>query len=414
VNAFPIDAVRKAFPALSLTDGGKPRIYFDNPAGTQVSRGVSEAAARCLLESNANLGGYFSTSVAATRVVEDAHAAMARFLGAASEREIVVGPSMTNLTFAMSRSLGRNVQPGDEIVVTQMDHDANVAPWLAMAAERGATVRRVPFDRQTWVVEPGALDRVLSPKTRIVALAYASNLTGSINDVAELTRRARAAGALVFVDAVQFSPHGFTDVAALDCDFLTCSSYKFFGPHLGILWGRERLLRDLYAYKVRPSSDELPWKFETGTPQIELQAALTATVAYFEWLGSTFASGTARERIRAAFDGAVAWEAALATRLIEGLRRLPGVTIHGITDPARVASRVPTVSFTHASIAPSSIARSLAARGVFVWSGHNYALEVVRALCIDEDEGVLRIGLAHYNTPDEVDATLDALEKILS
>ncbi|MGZ3507598.1 MAG: cysteine desulfurase-like protein [Vulcanimicrobiaceae bacterium] len=415
MSDFPIAAVRGAFPSLTLTDNGRPRIYLDNPAGTQVPRSVADAASRCLLQTNANLGGYFPTSVAAGQIVEEAHQAMAHFLGAASEREIVIGPSMTSLTFAISRSLGRSLGPGDEIVVTKMDHDGNVSPWLAMAQERGVTVRWLPFDQDTWVIEPEALDRVLSAKTRIVALNYASNLTGSINDIAALAAKARRAGALVYVDAVQFAPHGFIDVQALGCDFLACSSYKFLGPHLGILWGREALLQDLYAYKVRPATDELPWKFETGTPQIELQAALTATVEYFARLGSLVGSqGDTRQRIRAAFKAAIAWESSLAQRLIDGLGQFTGVTIHGVTDRARIASRVPTISFTHATRRSSEIAEALAHENIFIWSGHNYALEIVRSLGIDEDDGVVRIGLAQYNTAGEVDATLAALERILT
>lgn len=410
MTGFPVELVRAQFPALGLEDGGRPRVYLDNPAGTQVPARVAEAISRCLIETNANLGGYFTTSRAAEEVVLGAHRAMARFLGAASEREIVIGPSMTSLTFALSRSIGRTLQAGDEIVVTRMDHDGNISPWLAMAQERGVTVRWLPFDRRTWRIEPGALDEVLSEKTRLVALNYASNLTGSINDVRGLVRKIRAAGALSYVDAVQFAPHGYIDVRELDCDFLACSSYKFFGPHLGIVWARESLLEDLYAYKVRPASADLPWKFETGTPQIEALAGLTATAEYLEWLGATCAPGThGRAAIRAAFEAAGAHERDLAARLIEGLRRIPDVEIVGITDPAHFGSRVPTVSFTHATRTPSDIARSLAGENVFVWSGHNYALEIVRSLGIDEEEGVVRIGMAHYNTVDEVSRAVDLL-----
>ncbi len=409
-GAFPIDEVRAAFPALAVTDGGRPRVYLDNPAGTQVPRRVGEAAARALLYRNANLGGYFASSVESTQLVADAHRDAALFLGASSEREVVIGPSMTALTFEFSRSLGRRLKAGDEIAITRMEHDGNVAPWLTIAQERGATVRWVPLDRDSWVVEPEALRGVLSDKTRIVALNYASNLTGSINDVKALVALARDAGALVYVDAVQFSPHGLTDVASLGCDFLACSSYKFFGPHLGLVWAREELLRELYAYKVRPSSDEPPARFELGTPQIEQQAALSATVAYFEWLGRA-AAGSRRDAIAHAFARVSPWESALASRLVDGLLAIPGVTIHGITDPARFSSRVPTVSFTHATKSPDSIARALAADGIFVWSGHNYALELVRALGINEETGVVRIGLAHYNTPAEVDRAVEAVER---
>ena len=264
---FPVDAIRGEFPALELRDEGLPRIYFDNPAGTQVPRRVADAVARCLVETNANLGGFFPTSLAAEQIVERAHRAMAHFLGARSFREIVIGASMTALTFAMARSLGRRFAPGDEIVVTRMDHDGNIAPWLSLAEDRGLGVRWVPFDERTWRVEPAELERVLTRKTRLAAINYASNMTGSINDVRALVDRIHAAGALAYVDAVQMAPHQPIDVEAIGCDFVTCSSYKFFGPHLGILWGRQSLLEEVYAYKVRPQPSQLPWKFEVALPR---------------------------------------------------------------------------------------------------------------------------------------------------
>jgi len=395
-STFPIDTVRAHFPALAREDAGVKRIHLDNPAGTQVPRQVADAAARCLLETNANLGGYFTTSIAAEKVVDDAHRAMARFVNG-SEREVIIGPSMTSLTFEMSRSIGRMLSKGDEIVVTRMDHDGNISPWLALAEDLGLTVRWVPFDEQSWVIEPAALEAVLTKKTKLVALNYASNLTGSINDVQALVERIHSAGALAYVDAVQFAPHGVVDVKALDCDFLACSSYKFYGPHLGVVWGRESLLEDLYPYKVRPQTSDIPYKFETGTPQIEQLAALTATIEYIE---ST--------------PDAQLYERQLAARLIDGLRQIPGVRIIGITDPARYGHRVPTVSFIHDRKTPGEIAESLARKNIFVWSGHNFALEIVRQLGIDENQGVVRIGIAHYNTLSEIDQTLEAVRAACS
>lgn len=393
---FAIERVRAEFPALAIADAGVPRVYLDNPAGTQVPRSVAQASSRCLLETNANLGGFFRTSLAAEEVAVGAHRAMARLLGANSEREVVIGPSMTSLTFEFSRSLGRLFNAGDEIVVTRMDHEGNVSPWLALAEDRGLVVRWVPFDAHTWRIEPDALDAALSSKTRLVALNYASNLTGSINDVRPLVERVHAAGALAYVDAVQFAPHGKIDVQALGCDFLTCSSYKFYGPHLGIVWGRESLLSDLYAYKVRPQTTELPYKFETGTPQIEQLAALSACVEYMQ-----------------ALPPYEQYEGALAAHLIEGLRRIAGVRIIGISDSAQYERRVPTVSFVHEKRASGQIARALARRNIFVWSGHNFALETVRQLGIDETQGVVRIGIAHYNTVAEIDLALDAVAAVV-
>lgn len=412
---FPIDRVRAAFPALGLSDAGKRRIYLDNPAGTQVPQSVADAVARCLIETNANLGGHFATTVAAGDVVDRAHQAMADFLGASTHEEVIVGPNMTTLTYAMSRTLGRNFQAGDEIVLTRMDHEGNVSPWLQLAEERGLVTRFIPFDRDSWQVEPEALKAVLTDRTRLVALNYASNLTGSINDVAALVQSARDAGAMTYVDAVQFAPHGAVDVNAIGCDFLACSSYKFFGPHLGVLWGRRDLIDGLVPYKCRCSSNDLPERFETGTPQIELLAGLSAAVAYFETLGEAAgATGSRRDKIVRAFEASTAYEAPLAARLIDGLSSIRGVTIQGITDPKRIAHRVPTVSFTVDDISPSAIAAELAAENIFVWSGHNYAWEVVHQLGIPADAGVVRIGAAHYNTPGEIEQTLDAVERVIA
>ncbi|HHZ08170.1 MAG TPA: cysteine desulfurase-like protein [Rhizobiales bacterium] len=409
---FPVEDLRAHFPALALKDGGSRRVYLDNPAGTQVPRAVAEAVARCLIETNANLGGHFATTVAAGRVVEEAHAAMADFLGAAGPDEIVIGANMTTLTYHLSRTLGRGFLPGDEIIVTRMDHEGNVSPWLQLAEDRGLTVRFVPFSTESWQVEGEALAAVLSERTRLVALNHASNLTGSINRVQALTQVAQAAGALVYVDAVQFAPHGLVDVGELGCDFLACSSYKFFGPHLGIVWGRRAVLETLPPYKCRCSSNGLPERFETGTPQIELMAGLTATVDHFAGLGTMVgATGPRRQRIAAAYAAATAHEAGLATRLIDGLLQVDGLTIHGIADKERVAERVPTVSFSLDGIRPDSLVRLMAAENIFVWSGHNYAWEVVHQLGIPADDGVVRIGAAAYNTPAEIDEAVESVRR---
>ncbi|HET7814971.1 MAG TPA: cysteine desulfurase-like protein [Candidatus Baltobacteraceae bacterium] len=413
MSSFPIENVRSQFPSLAIEDDGRRRIYLDNPAGTQVPFTVARAAAETLIGANANLGGFFRTSAAAEEVVQRAHEQMAVFLNAASFREIVIGQSMTMLTFHIAQSIGRTLQRGDEIAVTRMDHDGNIGPWLMLAEDLGLHVRWIDFDRDRWTIEPDTFAKQIGSKPKLVALNYASNLTGSVNDAAALTQIAKAAGALVYVDAVQYAPHGVTDVAAIGCDFLACSSYKFFGPHMGILWGRRALLDELTAYKVRPATNELPWKFELGTPQIEQLAAISATVDYYERLGAlTGGPSTGRAAIESAFSACRRWEAGLADRLISGLERLPGVRIAGITDRARFAQRVPTISFTHEALPASRVARRLAEENIFVWSGHNYALEIVRALGIDEEEGVVRIGMAHYNTPEEIDETLEALGRM--
>lgn len=411
---FPIDLVRGCFSALAITDAGQARVYLDNPAGTQVPRMVVDRIAACLVECNANLGGFFATSRRADDVVQQGHEAAADFLGAAHADEIIIGANMTSLTFQLSRSICRDFLPGDEIVLTRMDHEGNLAPWLEMAEEKQLQIRWLPFDTGSWQLEPAALEELLSERTRLVALNYASNVTGSINDIKALTKRAKAVGALVYVDAVQLAPHRLIDVQDLGCDFLACSSYKFFGPHLGLLWGRRELLEKLHAYKCRCVDEELPTKFETGTPQIELQAGLAATVDYYAWLGAgTGTRGSRRQQIAAAFAASEAHENALAMRLISGLQDMAGVTIHGITDPHLVAHRVPTVAFTHDRKKPAEIAKRLAGQNIFVWNGHNYAPEIVRQLAIPEDEGVLRIGIAHYNSAAEIDQILEALGTIL-
>jgi cysteine desulfurase family protein (TIGR01976 family) len=406
---FPIAAVRAQFPALS-----GDAVFLDNPGGTQVPRGVSAAVSRAMTCAASNLGGYFQASRDADEINERGHAAAAALLGASSGREIVLGQSMTMLTFQMARSLCRSWGSGDEIIVTRLDHEGNVSPWLLAAEERGITVRWLPFNRETWRIEPADLLRLLSDNTRLVALNYASNMTGSINPVSMLTKHAKHAGALVYVDAVQLTPHGAVDVEALGCDFLACSSYKFFGPHLGILWGREALLAELFPYAVRCASRSLPSRHEIGTPQTELIAGPEATIEYLEWLGArTGGGGDRRSQILAAYRSTVAYELPLMAALIDGLRALPGVSILGIVDPAKFSDRVPTVSFTHVNHRSHDIAAALAKRHFCVWSGHNYAYEAARLLNLDETDGVLRIGLAHYNTTAEVTSVLEAIGDLI-
>lgn len=412
---FPIEAVRGKFPALSLTDKGRRRIYLDNPAGTQVPRAVADAVSNCLLNTNANLGGFFETTVAAQDVVDGAHAAMADFLGAAGPEEIIIGANMTTLTFHLSRTLGRSMKPGDEIIVTRMDHEGNVSPWLQLAEDLGLVVRFLPFDERSWQVEEEALKALLSEKTRLLALNYASNLTGSINRVQALTAIAKAVGALVYVDAVQFAPHGSINVQQLGCDFLACSAYKFFGPHMGIVWGRRAVIDTLKPYKCRCSSNGLPERFELGTPQIELMAGLSAAVDYFADLGAAAGEGgSRRRRIARAFEVSIAYENALAQKLIDGLSDIDGLTIRGITDPKRLSERVPTVSFTVDGIAPETIVRQMNSENIFLWSGHNYAWEIVHQLGIPAEQGVVRIGIAHYNTSAEIDETLESVHRVIA
>lgn len=410
---FPLDAVRGRFPSLAMRDGGQRRIYLDNPAGTQVPQSVGDAVRDAILFRNANLGGMFASSVLADAVWEQAHQAMAELLGAAGPQEIIIGPNMTSLTFHLSRTIGRNWGPGDEVIVTRMDHEGNVGPWMQIAQDRGATVRFLPFSTESWQVEADDLKAMLKPgKTKLLALSYASNLTGSINKVKDLTAIAKAAGALVYVDAVQFTPHGLVDVAAVGCDFLACSAYKFFGPHMGIVWGRRAELDALVPYKLRCSTDDLPGRLETGTPQIELLAGLSATVDYFAEVGGLAGTtGSRRGAIAGGYANSIAHENQLALRLIEGIKAIDGITIHGISDPDRIGERVPTVSFTIEGIAPKSLVSLCNQENIFFWSGHNYAWEVVHQLGIPASEGVVRIGAAHYNSQAEIEQTIESVTR---
>lgn len=420
--AYNVDVVRGEFPSLAIEHHGAPRVYFDNPAGTQVPRLVIERMTECLVEANANLGGFFETSERADAVADGAHVAMADLLNAASADEIVFGQNMTTLTLHVSRSLGWRFAPGDEIVVTRMDHDANIAPWLLLAEDRGLVVRWLPFDTETFEFDDGALDKVLTERTRLVCLGAASNLTGTVNDVRAMCRKAREAGALTYVDAVQLAPHAAIDVQALGCDLLACSAYKFFGPHQGILWGRRGLLEELEPYKVRPAPDAPPACFETGTQSHEGMAGTAAAVDYLAWIGESMAAeggpgnGALRGRrrhVHAALGLLFEYERRLAAHLVDGLGRLPGVRVLGITDPAAMDRRVPTVAFTARDTDPAALARALGRRGIFVWSGHNYALEVARSLGLLETGGAVRVGPVHYNTVDEIDRLLAALDEIL-
>jgi cysteine desulfurase family protein (TIGR01976 family) len=419
---FDLDSIRAQFPALAIRDGEASRIYFDNPAGTQVPQRVVDAMSRCLVESNANVHGYFRTSQTVDALIDDAHEAMADLLNATSPNEIVFGQNMTTITLHMSRSIGRLLKSGDEIVLSRMDHDANVAPWLLLAEDLGLNVKWLPFNTDTFEFELDKLDDIITEKTRLVCVGAASNLTGTINDIKSICRKARDVRALTYIDAVQAVPHIATDVQALGCDFYVCSAYKFFGPHIGILWGRQELLDKLHPYKVRPAPGKSPGKFETGTQNHEGMAGTAAAVEYFASIGATIAgayhshypqfSGR-RLHVHAAMDCLFDYEKGIAKRLIDGLQQLPGVRVQGITAADALERRVPTVSFTAAGAAPDSIAKALAEKNIFVWSGHVYAVEVARALGIFDAGSVVRVGPVHYNSASEIDRLLNVLDQVL-
>jgi len=411
---FPIDEVRAKFPALGIRDGDQSRIYFDTPAGTQVPLHVINRTTRYLTEQNANSGGYFRTAVDTDALLDESHAAMADLIGASDPGEIIFGQNMTSLTFAISRSIGLHLNPGDEIILTRMDHDANVAPWLLLARDRGLTVRWLPFNVESYRFDLGELDALITPRTRLAAVNYASNALGTINDVKSIAERLRSVGAMTYVDAVQFVPHRLADVHDLGCDFFVCSAYKFFGPHQGILWGKREHLEYLDPYKVRPASNDLPVRFETGTLSHEGIVGTLGAVEYLQWLAERVSPGspdsTRREQLRTAMGAADEYERGLTKRLLDGLEALPQVTVHGITDGSALRERVPTVCITVDGIHPDDVARRLAEVNIFVWSGNYYAVEVARHLGLDESGGMVRIGLAHYHEAEEVETLLGVLD----
>lgn len=417
-----VDVLRAQFPALQQCGAdGRPFVFFDNPAGTQVPQAVIAAVADYFRQMNANSGGVFETSRRTDEMVSQVRAAMADFLNATSWQEIVFGPNMTTLSFALSRSLAQTLEAGDEIVLTRMDHDANVEPWRRAAARHGLVVRMVDFTRPECLLDMDDLEAALGERTRVVAAAHASNAAGSLNPVRQIAAMARAAGALVVVDAVQSAPHVPLDVQELGCDFLLCSAYKFYGPHVGILWGRRELLARLPVDKVRPAKDLPPWRWETGTASFETIAGLGATLDYLEdfgrFHGAPFAARHAqlagrRLRLKTAMEALAAHERDLCRALIETLQQIPGIRVTGVTDPQRLELRVPTVIFSVTGHAPADIAAGLAQQGIFVWSGDFYAQELMQRLGHGA-EGMVRAGLAHYNTVAEIERLGEALRKLL-
>ncbi len=415
---YDLDRIRAQFPGLARLHDGQQAVFFDNPAGTQVARQVIDRMVHAMTHCNANLGGFFDTSVDARTLVDEAHAAAADFVNSPDPGEVMFGQNMTTVTFAVSRSIGRDLRAGDEIVLTRMDHDGNVTPWLMLAEDRGLTVRWLDFDPDRFEFKVADLEGLLTDRTRVVALNYASNVTGTINDVKALTRVAKRAGALVYVDAVQFAPHGVIDVQDLGCDFLICSAYKFYGPHYGLLWGRREVLERLQAYKVRAASSELPFKFVTGTTNREELAGIRGAVEYFEWVGQTFGDtsatngtgSTRRQHIVAGVAAMHAHEATLIERFLQGVAEIQGVRVLGLTNPPDLHRRVPTFSLDVQNHDPESVARAMAARGIHVWQGHFYGVEPVTRLGLLEKGGVVRVGPTHYNTIAEVDRFHDALQ----
>ena len=419
---FDTDAIRARFPSLRREVGGRPVAYFDGPGGTQVPAECIAGMRDYLETSNANHGGAFAASEESDAILARAHEAAAAFLGTGDPGEVSFGANATTITFAVSRAIGRTLDPGDEIVVTRLDHDCNVAPWLAVADERGAVVRWVGIREDDVTLDMDALEAAIGPRTRLVAVGLASNAVGTINPIRRIAVLAHHAGAHLWVDAVHAAPHLPIDVVGLGADYLVCSPYKFFGPHMGLLWGRRDLLEALPVFKVRPADDGIPSRMETGTQMHEAQAGLLGTFRYLEWVGTGMGGAAGEpgtdegrgERLHAAMRAIRAHELAMTPALLDGLASIPGIRIRGILDPARFEERCPTVAFTLEGRHPRDVSAFLGARGIYTWDGDYYAYELIRALGLAESGGMVRVGLAHYNTTDEIDRLVEALGELVA
>ena len=412
-STLDLSWVRSQFPSLSQPVNGHPAIFLDGPGGTQVPQRVIDAISDYLRHNNANTGGAYATSRNTDAMIADARAAMADFLGCAAD-EIVFGPNMTTLTYAMSRSIGRDLRGGDEIVLTHLDHDANISPWRALE-ERGVTIRMVDIHEEDCTLDMDDLARKITNKTKLVAVGYASNAVGTINDVHKIVGLAHQHGALAYIDAVHYAPHGPIDVRALDCDFLVCSTYKFFGPHMGVLCGKREHLQRLQPYKVRANTNAVPNRWEWGTLNHECIAGIAACVDYMADLGrhANPTVSSRRAAILAAYAAIQKQEHELMANLIRGLLEIPGVKLYGIQDPNRFDERCPTVAVRINGFSPLQLATQLGERGIFTWDGNYYALNLTERLNVEKDGGFLRIGLAHYNTAEEVERLLTVLKQIV-
>ena len=414
MSDYPIVEIRSLFPGLQRQVNGNQAIFFDGPGGSQSPESVGDAVKHYLLHQNANVGMSFATSKETDSLIEETMRACADFVGCEDYREIVFGQNMTSLTIQLASALSRTWGPGDEVVVTRSDHDANVRPWVLAAQWSGATVKWIDIDPGDCTHKVGTIDESINESTVMVAIGAASNFSGTINDVRGICSKAHSVGAEVFVDAVHYAPHALIDVRDMDCDYLACSSYKFFGTHQGILWGRFGRLAKLPVAKLRVSSEEVPYRWMTGTQGHESMAGTLAAIGHLEWLGRMISEEniSRREALRVAFSAIEEYESELCWRMIEGLKKMDGVKIWGITDPSMKDMRAPTVSFTHHSMTAEEIGGALADQGIFAWAGNFYALELSEALGL-EPEGALRVGLLHYNTAEEVDSFLRLLSDIL-
>jgi cysteine desulfurase family protein (TIGR01976 family) len=403
--SLSISQIRQQFPALTRLQGQNPVAYFDGPGGTQVPDAVVQAMNDYLLHHNANTRWMFPTSVETDRIIAEAREAMADFLNAAPN-EIVFGANMTTLTFHLARALGRDWRAGDEIIVTELDHHANVAPWRALEKERGLTIRMVRMNPENGQLDWQDFSEQLNDRTKLVAIGAASNALGTITDVRRAADLARRNGIRVFVDAVHFAPHQLIDVCALDCDFLACSAYKFYGPHIGILYARHELLCALDFPKLEPAPNEAPERAETGTQNHE---GIAGAAAAINFLASLAENGTRRERLGKAFAGLEERTQHFVRRLWSGLGEIDGVKTYG---PSPEEPRTPTIAFTVENIPASRVAARLAEEGIFVSDGDFYAATVVERLGLSQQGGLVRAGCACYTTDEEVERLIDAVRSV--
>jgi cysteine desulfurase family protein (TIGR01976 family) len=403
-----LDWVRSQFPSLRREVNGGRAAFLDGPGGTQVPQRVIDAISDYLRGSNANTCGAYATSRETDQTITAARSAMADFLGCDPD-EIVFGPNMTTLTFAISRAIGRELKAGDEILLTHLDHDANVSPWRALE-ERGVKIQFADIYEKDCTLNVDDLASKITSRTKVVAVGYASNAVGTINDVKTIVRLAHEAGAMAFIDAVHYAPHGPIDVRELDCDFLACSTYKFFGPHMGVLYGKREHLARLKPYKLRANTNAVPQRWEWGTLNHECIAGITACVEYLAELGrSAVACADRRQALMAAYGAIQRHEHKLMERMLRGLSEIRGLRLYGISDPARLESRCPTFAVRLESHTPLELATKLGEQGIFTWDGNYYAINLTERLGVEQGGGFLRIGLVHYNTEEEVDRVLDGL-----
>ena len=412
LNSEIVESLRQQFPALKKQVNGRPAVFFDGPAGTQVPQSVIDAIADYLINCNANSHGVFATSIESDQVIDAAHQAAADFVGASDAGTIAFGGNMTSLTFALSRALARTWNEGDEIVLSHLEHDANFSPWRLAAEDAGVTVRYVDIDPTDCTLNVDEYAAVLNEKTRLVAVGCASNAAGTINPVKQICHWAREVGAVSFLDAVHYAPHDLIDVVDWDCDFLICSAYKFFGPHVGIMYGRRELLEGIQPYKLRPSPNDLPGRWMTGTQNFECINGTRAAIDYLAGIGRL--DGVERDRRVAlveAFRMIRDYERKLVDRLLDELASMPQFKVWGITKPEDRDRRFPTVSITHERLSAETVAKKFADAGIFCWNGNYYALPLTERIGTEPD-GMVRIGMAHYNTEAEVDRLLTELQKM--